>query len=100
MGGNRTLPAADYPHAFHSALAAGGAVLYAADLPWTPISAAKRFRLFLALIRRSPGHPLREQARKRWRVQPGPEALVLGVSNYHKGETPSLTEALIERALT
>ena len=88
-----------YPMAFHSAVQSGGAVLYAGDLPWTPGSSARRFRQFLADLRKAgPHHPLYGMAKKRWRVQPFYSALAVTVSNYSKGETPSLSAALIDAA--
>lgn len=77
MTSNLQLPADAYPQAFHAAIASGGAVLYAADLPWTPLTAAKRFRQLLALLRKQPGHRLYPQAKCRWRVEPSPRALVV-----------------------
>lgn len=99
MGANNPLATPEaYPVAFLSAIRDGAGVIYAADLPWSPISSAKRFRICLALIRRLPGHPLYDQARRRWAVQTSATALVVSVVQSAKGEQ-SLTAHLIGRAL-
>lgn len=98
MTSNRPLAGPDaYPAAFHSAVANGGAVLYAADLPWSPIMSAKRFRQFLALLRKA-GNP---NAKARWRVEPTGLALVLTMNRPATPATyphAALIEAALQRA--
>lgn len=69
MGGNNTLATPEaYPAAFLSIVENGSGVIYAEDSPWTPKSTTKRFRLFIALLRRLPQHRLYAQACLTWRV--------------------------------
>lgn len=99
MGQNRTLPSPEaYPSAFLSVIANGAGVLYVEDLPWTTISAAKRFRLLLALLKSLPQHPLHQMAMRRWSVHYSSRALEC-TATMGKGAIPSLTGALIDRAL-
>lgn len=98
MGANRTAPLGHYPAAFHAALASGEGVMFAADLPWTPVSAAKRFRLFIKAVRLQPNHPHHASAKARWSVLP--TAAGLEVKRRVKGELPSLGPALIAAALS
>lgn len=101
MGNNRTLASPEaYPAAFLDAIRSGSGIMYARDLPWMPVSAAKRFRLCLKVCRQYPGHPLQAQAKHRWRVEVTPAALVVTIHNTHKGETASITPALIDSALS
>ena len=100
MGANR--PAATpeaYPAAFSSALRNGAGVFYAADIPWTPISTAKRFRLFLSLVRKRPTHPFYENAIKRWSVRPSGLALTVCIPNEGH-ELVSVAGPLIDAALS
>lgn len=99
MGQNKTMPTPEaYPAGFHLTTRNGGGVLYADDLPWTTLSTAKRFRLFLALLRRLPEHPLHKQAKRRWRVEVKAHALVISVAPV--AAVPALVgPALIESAL-
>jgi hypothetical protein len=100
MGSNRPLPSPEsYPASFLEAIRNGSGILYAADLPWAPLSAAKRFRLCLKVCRAYTGHRLQAQASMRWRVEVTPQALVVAIHNTHKGQVASLTPALIESAL-
>lgn len=85
MGANRKLATPEaYPAIFLRAVENKGAVIYAQDLPWTTISAAKRFRLFLALVKGLPQHRLYPGAKLRWSVQATSKALVL--TAYEPGE--------------
>lgn len=78
MGANRKLATPEaYPAAFLAALRNGSAVLYAEDLPWTIGSTAKRFRLFLALLKERPLHDLHQAACHRWAVEQHKTSLVL-----------------------
>jgi hypothetical protein len=100
MGANRTAASPEaYPAAFLAAVRSGSSVLYADDLPWSILSSAKRFRLLLALLRSLPDHPLHTQAKRRWKVEPSPQALVISVYNFSRGEVPSPIPMLIARAL-
>lgn len=86
MGANRTLASPEaYPAAFLSAVRNGGAVIYAIDMPWTTGSAAKRFRLFIALLRTLHHHDLHAQASQRWHVEAKPSSLVIRIAQatYH-----------------
>ena len=67
MGKNRRLPSPDaYPAVFLSVTRNGGGVVYAKDTPWSPGSVVKRFRLFLAVLRAHPSHPLYERSLVQW----------------------------------
>ena len=101
MGRNRKAASPEaYPSAFLRAVEAGSGVMFAGDLPWTPVSSAKRFRLLLALLKDSPGHPLSGRAKARWSVRATPQGLE--VQSTARG-TPMLRAelgvALIEAAL-
>lgn len=98
MTSNFPFPLDAYPQAFHAAIASGGAVLYAADLPWTPITSAKRFRQLLALLRKQPHHPLHPNSKARWRVEPSPRALVVTLQKPEQRAT-RLGVALIDSAM-
>lgn len=101
MGNNRALASPEaYPAAFIEAIRAGSGIMYARDLPWQPISAAKRFRLCLKVCRQYEGHPLQERAKHRWRVEVTSQALIVSIHNTHKDEVASLTPSLIESALS
>jgi len=100
MGANRTMVSPEaYPAAFLAAVRNGGGVFYAADLPWTTGSAAKRFRLLLALLRGLAKHDLHPNATPRWHVEASPRALVVRVQEqaYHPA---AIARPLIEAALT
>jgi hypothetical protein len=99
MTSNQPFPqVASYPAGFLSAVQNGGGVFYAAHLPWTPHTAAKRFRQLLALLRQSPGHPAHANAAHRWRVEATPRALV--TSMQQRGVPAAYPHALlIEAAL-
>jgi hypothetical protein len=86
---------ADYPIAFHAAIANGAGLLYNRDLPWSTLVAAKRFRQLLALIRAAgPAHPLHRNASHRWTVKP--EGLALTVSiNLPKAPRSLAVSALL-----
>jgi hypothetical protein len=99
MGRNRKMANPEsYPVAFLNVIRDGGGVLYAEDLPWTTISAAKRFRLCLAVIRALPAHPLRGQALKRWHCNPTSRALTLSTGPA-KIDT-AMNRLLVGRALS
>lgn len=98
MGANRIAPLGTYPAAFYTALASGEAVMFTDDLPWTPLSAAKRFRLFIKAIRAQPAHPLHASAKARWSVLPTRAGLE--VKRRTVGELPALGAVLIESALS
>lgn len=99
MGGNRKMAFPEaYPAAFIATLKNGAGILYAEDLPWQPISAAKRFRLFLSVVRETPRHPLYPNAIKRWSVRPTNRALECFITDAGK-EIVSLAGPLIDRAL-
>lgn len=98
MGQNRTAPLGAYPAAFFRALEAGAGVIYAEDLPWAPISAAKRFRLLIRALRLDPLHPLHASAKARWSVIPTQSGLE--IKRRTKGELPSLGAVLVESALS
>lgn len=100
MGQNRRHPNPDlYPIAFLNAIRDGGAVIPAASLPWTMLSAAKRFRLCLAVCRETPSHPLHGQSCNRWSVQATKGALV--ITCLGKGHDHSLLNAsILDRALS
>ena len=67
MGKNRRLPSPDaYPAVFLSIARNGGGVVYAEDTPWSSGSVAKRFRLFMAVLRGHPEHPLHARALVQW----------------------------------
>ena len=87
-----------YPPAFLRAVEAGAGVFPAGDIPWAPISAAKRFRQMLALLRKHPAHPAYPNSKARWSVKP----TRLGLEVHISGGTtklPSLHIPLIEAAL-
>lgn len=99
MGQNKTMASPEaYPSAFLSIIRDGAGILYVEDLPWTTISAAKRFRLLLALLKKSPHHPLHRNAMQRWSVRYSSKALEC-TATIGKGTMESLTGALIDRAL-
>lgn len=102
MGANRTLATPEaYPAAFLAAIRNGGAVIYAHDLLWTTGSAAKRFRLCVALLRSLPHHALHEAAKARWHVEASPttRALVIRVEQPVYS-VASVAAPIITRALT
>jgi hypothetical protein len=81
MSGNRPFAQVSaYPAGFLAAIQNGGGVFYAADLPWTPTTSAKRFRQLLALLRKQPGHPACANAGHRWRVEVTAKALVTSMN--------------------
>lgn len=89
-----------YPTAFLSAIRNGGAILYTADLPWSALSAQKRFRLLLRLLRSLPDHELHQKALPRWHVTAHSAALevrpsVAAGSPLH----PSPSGDLVKQAL-
>lgn len=78
MGANRRMASPEaYPAAFVAAVRNGGGVIFAEDMPWTTGSAAKRFRLFLAVIRAHPEHALHKAASVRWHVEATPRAMTV-----------------------
>lgn len=103
MGANRPLPSPEaYPSAFLAAIRSGGGVIYSEDLPWAPISAAKRFRLLLALIKGMAYHPLQVQARQRWSVKATSRALEVSTGKGMgrlAGDGPALIDAALARAI-
>jgi hypothetical protein len=99
MGANRTEASPEaYPAAFQAALRNGGAVLYARDLPWSPLSTAKRFRLYLALLRAPAyrNHPLHGVACGRWSTRIVGDGLVISGPKLPDGPDVG---AIIQRAL-
>lgn len=101
MGANRTAPTPEaYPIAFLNAVREGHAVLHEGDLPWTAISAAKRFRLFLRLLRTLPSHPLHPGACGRWSVRPISGTLHLSRGPSGKATVTRPGAALIAAALS
>lgn len=67
MGANRPFANPSlYPAAFHATVQNGAGIMYTWDLPWTVKSSAKRFWLFLSLLRKDHEHPLHWNAVKRW----------------------------------
>lgn len=99
MGANRPLATPEaYPSAFLSAVRDGGAVLYTDDLPWTPGSTAKRFRIFIALLRSLPHHELHAAATRVWHVSTSKRAIVLRVTELFTPES-SMAAPLISMAL-
>ncbi len=103
MGANRPLSSPEaYPSAFLAAIRSGGGVIYAENLPWAPISAAKRFRLLLALIKGMAYHPLQPQARLRWSVKATSRALEVSTGKGMErlaGDAPGLIDAALARAV-
>lgn len=99
MGANRILATPEaYPVAFLEVIRNGAGVLYLSDLPWQGPSAAKRFRLLLALLRSLPGHELHAQASSRWSVQ----VTTLALTITRAGRLDSISSIgvpLIEAAL-
>lgn len=99
MGGNRKLAQPEgYPPVFLQAIEAGAGVIYAADLPWAPISAVKRFRLCLALLRSLPGHPLHWNAKRRWSVRLSPGGFEVLMTDRGR-EIPRAHGAIVAAAL-
>lgn len=99
MGANRTMATPEaYPAAYLAAIRNGAGVLYAADIPWTTGSAAKRFRLLLALLRSLPHHELHSIAKRRWHVSATSRALVLRVDEPAY-QSASVAAPLISMAL-
>jgi len=96
---SRALPQPEsYPIAFLRAIEAGAGVIAAGDMPWAPVSSARKFRHLLALLRKIPGHRLYPNAKARWSVRP----TALGLEVRLSGGTdklPSLHVPLIESAL-
>lgn len=76
MGRNRSLASPEaYPVGWLQAIRNGSGLFLAEDLPWAPISAGKRFRLLLALLKSMPAHPLHGMALRRWHLAPSGRAL-------------------------
>lgn len=99
MGANRPLASVDaYPQAFFAAIRDGGAVLYAENLPWTPGSAAKKFRFLIRELRDLSIHPLSAQARLQWHLESTSLALVITLVQA-KGWKPNASAPLIDAAL-
>lgn len=100
-GSNRALVSPEaYPSSFLEAIEQGRAILLSENLLWTPISAAKRFRILLALLRRPEWshHRLAPYAKGRWRVVPSARAVE--IVRAQATDAPSrLAPALIESAL-
>lgn len=100
MGQNRTLATPEaYPAAFLRAVEDGGAVLLAGDLPWTPTSSAKRFRLLLALLRTLPNHPLYRSAQARWHVEFPPRGLIVRRLDRHMTPTGRDARGILAHAI-
>ena len=99
MGKNRRLQSPEaYPAVFLAITRNGGGVVYAEDTPWTSGSVAKRFRLFLAVVRARPLHPLHGQSLVQWHTTITARAAVFRMGS----ETPpmaTLSAPLIAMAL-
>lgn len=101
MGANRRLGAPEaYPAAYLSSIRNGSGIMLAEDIPWAPISAAKRFRLCLSLLRARREHPLHAQAARRWSVKVTPFALEVWVADSKTDLPPTVGGALIAKALS
>lgn len=101
MGANRKLATPDlYPAVFHAVLRNGMGLITASDTPWTALSCAKRFRLFLALLRGMPSHPLYGVAKARWSVLPRNGAVSISRCDLAPaGESTALNALLVDNAL-
>lgn len=101
MGANRKLATPDlYPAVFHAILRNGAGLVHASDTPWTALSCAKRFRLFLALLRGMPQHPLYGLAKARWSVLPRNGAVSISRCDLAPaGQATALNALLVDQAL-
>jgi hypothetical protein len=101
MGANRLLATPDlYPAVFHAVVRNGSGVIYSSDTPWTMLSCAKRFRLFLNLLRKTPSHPLYGAAKARWSVRPRGGAVEIARAEAASGrDVTALNAALVARGL-
>lgn len=100
MGRNRTMASPEaYPAIFHEVCRNGSGIIFLSDVPWTGISTAKRFRLFLALLKSQPAHPLHAQANRRWSVLRNSASVHCNVIG-RIGDSPSLARLLIDAALS
>ena len=98
MGRNRKMASPEaYPAIFHEIARNGSGIIFAVDVPWTTISTVKRFRLFLALIKTKPDHPLYKQACRRWSVMRNVASVHCNV--FEPAKRASFAPALIASAL-